>query len=131
MDSESTTAKASTSTVDEQEPIIQYIAIRADLKWPKGALIAQCCHASIAAIHLNYADADTVEYLRKLDQMHKVVVGVPTLDEMSQLNEALTKSNLKFKLWIEQPENVPTCIATKPYPKSAVASFFKNFKLFK
>jgi Peptidyl-tRNA hydrolase PTH2 len=32
---------------------------------------------------------------------------------------------------MEQPENFPTCLATKPYYKSQVASFFKKLKLFK
>lgn len=115
----------------ESDPIVQYIAVRSDLKWPKGALIAQGCHASIAAIHLNYSDAETVAYLQKLDSMHKIVVGVPGLTEINELNETLLKHDIKFKLWTEQPENTPTCLATKPYSKKLVEQFFKAFKLFK
>ncbi len=113
------------------EPLVQYIAIRNDLKWPKGALIAQGCHASIAAIHLNYTDPDTVNYLKKLDTMHKIVVGVPNEADLTQLAGELTKNDVKFKLWMEQPENTPTSLALKPYTKSAVERFFKPFKLFK
>ena len=113
------------------EPIVQYIAIRSDLKWPKGALIAQACHASVAAIHLNYQDKQTIEYLNQLDSMHKIVVGVPTQSELVNLSETLTRSNVSFKLWVEQPENYPTCLATKPCSKSLVDTFFKGFKLFK
>ncbi|CAF0757066.1 unnamed protein product [Brachionus calyciflorus] len=113
------------------DPIVQYIAVRSDLKWPKGALIAQGCHASVAAIHLNYDDNETKSYLNNLDSMHKIVVGVPGLNEINELNEALVKNGIKFKLWNEQPENVPTCLATKPYSKKIVEQFFKNFKLFK
>ena len=98
---ESTSQKESSQSVsnsnDDQQsladPLVQYIAIRSDLKWPKGALIAQCCHASIAAIHLNYTETDTSEYLRNLDQMHKVVVGVPSLAEINEYIKFLGGGN--------------------------------------
>jgi peptidyl-tRNA hydrolase len=115
----------------QQDPIVQYIAIRSDLKWPKGALIAQSCHASLAAVHLNYLDPETVAYLNNLESMHKIVVGVLSQSDLVALGEALAADELKFKLWIEQPENIPTCLATKPYTKSLVEKFFKGFKLFR
>jgi peptidyl-tRNA hydrolase len=111
--------------------IVQYIAVRKDLKWPLGALIAQCCHASTAAIHLNYTDEQCSQYLKDLNNMHKIVVAVPNEQELKLLADALNNNNIKYKLWIEQPENFPTCLAIKPYNKNLVASFFKAFKLFK
>ncbi len=60
--------------------IVQYILVRGDLskslKWPLGAIIAQACHASVAAIHQYYSDEYTQEYLKDLDNMHKVVLEV-------------------------------------------------------
>ena len=60
--------------------VVQYVVVRKDLVenlgWPTGALIAQCCHACIAAIHLFYTDEHTKEYLADLDSMHKVVLEV-------------------------------------------------------
>jgi peptidyl-tRNA hydrolase len=58
--------------------LVQYIAIRGDLvdKWPLGALIAQACHASCAALHVFRDDIDTQEYLGDIDRMHKVVLRV-------------------------------------------------------
>lgn len=97
----------------------------------KGALIAQCCHSSIAAIHLNYTDEHTVHYLKNLDSMHKIVVAVLNENDLNALSEQLKESHIKYKLWTEQPENYSTCLATKPYPKSFVEKFFKSFKLFK
>lgn len=47
------------------------------------------------------------------------------------LGETLTANNIKYKLWIEQPENIPTCIALKAYEKETVQGFLKKFKLFK
>ena len=37
---------------------------------------------------------------------------------------------MDYKLWIEQPENYPTCLATKPYPRDEISKFFKKFKLY-
>lgn len=110
-------------------PIVQYIAVRSDLKWPKGAMVAQGCHASVAAIHLFYNDPDTTEYLKNLDSMHKVVVNVPSEKELVDLSNSLGSNGIKFKLWTEQPENIPSCLATKPYAKNVIENFFKMFKL--
>ena len=66
-------------------PMVQYheyVVVRGDLlkalKWPVGAVIAQACHASSAVIHLYHDDASTVEYLKNLDSMHKIVLEVRT-----------------------------------------------------
>lgn len=47
------------------------------------------------------------------------------------LTEQLKEQNIDHKLWMEQPENIPTCIAVKPYPKAQIQSLFKKYKLFK
>ena len=43
--------------------VVQYVVVRGDLlkqkSWNLGALIAQACHASSAAIHLFYEHPDT------------------------------------------------------------------------
>ena len=52
-------------------------------------------------------------------------------EALRSLSTKLTENKVDHKLWIEQPENIPTCIATKPYPKSEIQSYFKKFKLFK
>ena len=46
------------------------------LNWPTGAVIAQACHACIAAIHVFYSEESTKEYLKDLQSMHKVVLEV-------------------------------------------------------
>lgn len=47
------------------------------------------------------------------------------------LSETLSSKGIDHKLWIEQPENIPTCIATRPYVKENIQEHFKKFKLFK
>ena len=60
--------------------IVQYIALRGDLlkamNWPLGAVIAQACHASTAAVCSFAQDPSVREYLEDMDRMHKVVVEV-------------------------------------------------------
>ena len=52
-------------------------------------------------------------------------------EQLKNLSDKLTENKVDHKLWIEQPENIPTCIATKPYPKAEIQGNFKKFKLFK
>jgi peptidyl-tRNA hydrolase len=91
----------------------------------------KACHASVAAIHLNYNDQETIKYLQNLEKMHKIIISVQNHEELKSLNDTLLVNEIKFKLWIEEPENVPTCLATKPYSKSLIEKYFKMFKLFR
>lgn len=52
-------------------------------------------------------------------------------DELRKLSADLTTNEIKHKLWIEQPENIATCIAFKPYEKDAVKKFTKKYKMLK
>ena len=63
--------------------LVQYIALRGDLlrmhKWPVGAMVAQGCHASMAAVHTHRDHRNVIQYLSDLDRMHKVVLEVQYL----------------------------------------------------
>jgi len=115
--------------------IVQYILVRGDLLlkegWPVGAVMAQACHAATAAIHLYYSDEHTQQYLRDLDNMHKVILEAPGEGDLLKVSEKLKEGGVDFKLWVEQPENFPTCLAVKPYPKQEVQKYFKKYKLYK
>nr|XP_057920395.1 putative peptidyl-tRNA hydrolase PTRHD1 [Doryrhamphus excisus] len=115
--------------------LVQYVVVRSDLvhklSWPLGAVITQACHAATAAIHLHYAEGDTQLYLAELDAMHKVVLAAPDEAALSGLSESLTQAGVAHKLWIEQPENIPTCLALRPYAKEKVHPLLRKFKLFK
>ena len=50
---------------------------------------------------------------------------------LRQLAEVLMANGIDYKLWIEQPENIATCLATKPYPKQETQQYFFTLKLFK
>ncbi|XP_037952116.1 putative peptidyl-tRNA hydrolase PTRHD1 [Teleopsis dalmanni] len=115
--------------------IVQYIIVRSDLRtalnWPIGAVIAQCCHAATAVINLNSDDEETVSYLKDMDNMHKVVLEAKDEGALVKLADKLKENNVKHKMWIEQPENIPTCIAIKPYVKDNVHKYVKHLKLLK
>ncbi|XP_056644877.1 putative peptidyl-tRNA hydrolase PTRHD1 [Diorhabda sublineata] len=115
--------------------IVQYVVVRSDLikslEWPVGAVIAQACHAVTAVTHLFYVDEHTQRYLEDLDNMHKVVLEASDEKNLIGLKDKLEENNVKHKLWIEQPENIPTCLVVKPYPKEDIQKYFKKFKLFK
>ncbi|XP_033338175.2 putative peptidyl-tRNA hydrolase PTRHD1 isoform X1 [Megalopta genalis] len=117
------------------DTIVQYVVVRGDLlkalKWPIGAVIAQACHACTAVTHLFYNDNYTQDYLADLDNMHKIVLEIPDETSLNALSNVLNSNNIQHKLWIEQPENMPTCLAIKPYPKDKVQSYLKKYKLLK
>ena len=56
---------------------------------------------------------------------------VKSESELAALSDKLTQNSVEHKLWIEQPENYPTCLAVKPYPKDEVKNYFKKLKLLK
>ncbi|XP_054720123.1 putative peptidyl-tRNA hydrolase PTRHD1 [Uloborus diversus] len=115
--------------------LVQYVVVRGDLlktcKWPVGAVIAQACHATTAVLHMYYDDGHTQAYLKDLDRMHKVILEAEDESSLWKLSHELENNDICHKIWIEQPENFPTCIACKPYPKQDVHKYFKQFKLFK
>eukprot|EP00983_Pelagomonas_calceolata_P104139 1158990-Pelagomonas_calceolata.AAC.1 len=41
------------------------------------------------------------------------------------------EERIQHKLWVEQPEDFATSLATKPYPKTDVAQYFKKLQLCK
>ncbi|XP_021903198.1 putative peptidyl-tRNA hydrolase PTRHD1 [Carica papaya] len=118
-----------------EDVVVQYVVLRRDLidTWPLGSIVTQGCHASVAAIWSHKDDPHTAEYCssQNIDSMHKVTLEVKGEAQILNLSEKLTAGEIAHKLWVEQPENIPTCLATKPYPKSLVSLFFKKLKLCK
>lgn len=45
------------------------------------------------------------------------------------LSEKLSAAGIAHKLWVEQPEDFATCVATAPYPKSLVQPHVKRLSL--
>lgn len=73
----------------------------------------------------------TETFHKILNDLSILYLQAPSQDELEKLSQDLSANQIDHKLWIEQPENYPTCLATKPYPKQQIQSFFKKLKLFK
>ncbi|WUR02382.1 peptidyl-tRNA hydrolase (PTRHD1) [Vairimorpha necatrix] len=111
--------------------IVQYIFLVSNIKTiKKGALIAQACHAAIKAIHTYKDSEDTKEYLNLIYSMTTVILKIST-EDIKIISEKF--SSLDFVEWVEQPENLTTCLALRPYKIKDLEDFLpfiKNYKLF-
>lgn len=114
----STPADGATSTA--AMPLTMQIVLRRDLLemegWGVGPLIAQAAHAVSAVLHGTRTDPDTIAYLEDLSSMRKVVQETASQESLEKLARLLSAASplVRFHLWTEQPENIPTCIALAP-----------------
>lgn len=119
----------------EDDTLVQFVIVRRDLMkdlaWPTGSVMAQACHACLAVTWENRDDDDVKAYLANLNSMHKVVKEVKGEPQLHTLVQKLRAANLVFRIWTEQPEDIATAIALKPYPKSKVSIVLKKYNLFK
>ncbi len=60
-----------------------------------------------------------------------MVLEIKGQPQLLALAEKLTGAGVAHKLWVEQPEDFPTCLATAPATKADVGSHFKKLKLCK
>ena len=131
------TAGPAATEEDADSTLVQFVVVRRDLlktlEWPVGSVIAQACHACLAVAWENKDDPDVVQYLApdNIDGMHKVTKEVKGEPQLLTLADKLKAEGIVFKLWTEQPENIPTAIALKPYPASRVKPLLKKYQLFK
>eukprot|EP00039_Didymoeca_costata_P030688 m.30883 g.30883 ORF g.30883 m.30883 type:complete len:174 (-) comp8253_c0_seq3:992-1513(-) len=120
--------------VPKFDPLVMHVVLRADLvpglKWPVGSVITQACHATAAVIYQFRDDEETKAYLADTPHMRKVSTQVKDEAELLKLAENLKQRGVSHYLWVEQPENIPTCLATKPVRRSTVVKPLKKLKLF-
>jgi len=118
-------------------PIVQYVVIRRDLGqgmgWPLGSICAQAAHAAVAAVWEHKDHPDTAAYCAPdaIDGMHKVVLEVKGETQLVNLAKKLEDAGVDHRIWTEQPEDYPTCLATRPYRKDEVSALFKKCNLAK
>ncbi|XP_017489119.1 PREDICTED: putative peptidyl-tRNA hydrolase PTRHD1 [Rhagoletis zephyria] len=106
--------------------LVQYIIVRGDLKWPKGALIGNGSHASVAAIFSNMNDQDTTDYLKDLDNMTKVVLKAENEEQIVNAAKTLEDNSVKHYIWREQPENIISALATAPRSREILKPLLTN-----
>ncbi|NWW07574.1 PTRD1 hydrolase, partial [Oreocharis arfaki] len=116
--------------------LVQYVVLRGDLarpplSWPPGAVVAQGCHAALAAAHEYRQHPDTGAYLEQGDAMRTVVLEAPDEDSLLDLAARLRREGVEHRVWTENPEGIPTCLALRPYPKNSVQRHLRKFRLLK
>ena len=120
----------------DDDPIVQYVVVRKDLlapplSWPVGSVVAQACHACLAVVWEHRDDEHVTAYLAHPDTMRKVIKECKSEAQLRNLADRCAADDIAFKLWVEQPEDTPTALALKPYPRSdsRVARVIKKFSL--
>lgn len=123
--------KAANST----DPLVMYIILNRSLaekeKWPIGSMIAQACHAATKSLWTFKDEQSVLEYTSNINSMTKITLAMRNAEQLKKLGETFTEKNIEYVEWIEQPENILTCIATKPIRKSAVGTTLKKCSLYK
>ncbi|KAJ3553161.1 hypothetical protein NM688_g3764 [Phlebia brevispora] len=78
--------------------------------------MAQAAHATAAVLHETRDLPETIAYLDNLPNMRKAVLQTTDESSLRRLSELLSSSSppIAHHLWIEHPEDIPTCIALVP-----------------
>ena len=113
----------------------QVILLRRDLlhtnNWTLGAISAQAVHAAVSCLHKYSSDDHVKEYLKGESNMTTIILSLDDQQELIECHDALTELHADHVVWYEMPENIPTAIAIKPYPKQVPHQcYLKKFQLF-
>lgn len=112
--------EASSDNLKPPQPLVMQIVVRRDLLdaegWGVGPLMAQVAHATAAVLHETRERADTQTYLADLINMRKVIFQTADRASIERLSAVLSSGTppVPYHLWVEQPENTPTCLAVAP-----------------
>lgn len=131
MAADGAATSASPAPSQPDDPLVVYVLLRKDLEWPVGALINQACHATAAVVWEARADADAIRYLGEEEgQMVKSTLGAKNEAQLLKVAKRLEAAGVPFKLWVEQPEDIPVCLATWPRRRSTLKKPFKGVSRF-
>lgn len=61
--------------------------------------------------------------------MHKIVLEAKDEVELNSVADILKENQIDHISWKEQPENIITAIATKPYARSCFGTLLRHLKL--
>ncbi|KAI9015051.1 peptidyl-tRNA hydrolase II domain-containing protein [Gaertneriomyces semiglobifer] len=117
----------------ETEPLTMFLVLRKDLQknlgWSTGSVVTQGAHAATAILHLQQDDPDVIDYFKDLPRMHKVTYETKNEASLTKVCNVFDENGVVYHRWIEQPENIPTCLATKPYRRSQIEAALRKCKL--
>eukprot|EP00928_Gymnodinium_smaydae_P020138 TRINITY_DN17788_c0_g1_i1.p1 TRINITY_DN17788_c0_g1~~TRINITY_DN17788_c0_g1_i1.p1 ORF type:complete len:213 (-),score=46.82 TRINITY_DN17788_c0_g1_i1:301-918(-) len=114
-----------------REQLVTYVLVRKDLGWPVGRLLTQVGHVCMAVAWEARDDPEATFYMSEAaEQMTKVTLEVENEEELLMYQQRLGFAKVPCKLWLEQPEGIPVCLATWPRPRSRVNGYLKPLKLY-
>ena len=121
-----------------------WLHLAAAAAWPAGSLRCHCT-AAFASLHAKPPSAScwrppSLPPLLPLLPLLllpppllpaclQVVLEIKGETQLRGLSAKLEEAGVAHKLWVEQPEDYATCLATAPAPKSRVAPLLKKLKL--
>jgi len=78
--------------------------------------MTQVAHAATAVLHETRDRSETKMYLDDLKNMRKTVLQTSSLASLEKLATLLSSADppILHHLWVEQPVNVPSCLALAP-----------------
>ena len=120
-----------------EQTLVQYIVMRSDLvkqhKWNAGGLIANGSHAAVAVIAEHWQDAEVQQYVTGADgkQMHTVVLQAGDEKELLDTAALLKDADIVHRVWVEHPDMLPSCLATRPYRREHIQPHLRHLKLFR
>ncbi|OLP93373.1 Kinesin-like protein KIF3C [Symbiodinium microadriaticum] len=121
-------SKAGAAASNSNDPLAVFVVLRKDLDWPTGAMINQACHACSAMAWEAREDEDAVNYFSEGLEGHMVksTMGAKSQGELEDVTKKLEEAGIPYKLWVEQPEDIPVCVATWPRKRSVLRKVLKK-----
>jgi PTH2 family peptidyl-tRNA hydrolase len=112
----------------------QIIVVRKDLHMSVGKLVSQACHACLEASETARKHNLKLWKRWRMDGAKKVIVKVPSLDDLLSLKDKVNKLNLPHALIIDKgltqlPPNTPTALGIGPIESNIVDDVSGNLKL--
>ncbi|EPS92999.1 hypothetical protein FOMPIDRAFT_1033860 [Fomitopsis schrenkii] len=105
-----------TTSAPDSPPLVMQLVVRRDLLdtegWGVGPLMAQTAHATAAVLHETRELPETKAYLDDLKNMRKVA-DRKGIEKLAALLSSADPP-VPHHLWVEQPENEPSCLALAP-----------------
>mmetsp|Transcript_72753 Transcript_72753/g.101119 ORF Transcript_72753/g.101119 Transcript_72753/m.101119 type:complete len:96 (+) Transcript_72753:3-290(+) len=91
-------------------------------------MINQACHACSAMAWEAREDEDAVNYFSEGLEGHMVksTMGAKSKGELEDVTKKLEEAGIPYKLWVEQPEDIPVCVATWPRKRSVLRKVLKK-----
>jgi peptidyl-tRNA hydrolase len=93
--------------------------------------MTQACHAATAILWETRDMPATQAYTAQLNDMHKVILETKSLATLENISDKLNTLGIQHYRWIEQPENILTCLATIPTVKSHIQEAIKKCQLWR